>query len=191
MSTTTTSTGAELQDQGVKLFMQHEYEAAADVFKQAQAAYDAEGKKDLAAEMQVNLGLIDRALGNYDDAVKLMTGAQQVFHDMNDRSREAQVIGNLGGTYLAQGNSEQAVTLYRDAADTFRELKDEERYGQTLMAIADVQMKSGKLGEAMITYEIALENIQNPNFRQKLLKGLINVKNRVAGGGAPVVDKSE
>src|SRR5258706_5410173 len=191
MSTTITSTGTELQDQGVKLFMQHEYEAAADAFKQAQDAYDAEGKKDLAAEMQVNLGLIDRALGNCDDAVKLMTGAQQVFHDMNDRSREAQVIGNLGGVYLSQGNSEQAVTLYREAADTFRELKDEERYGQTLLAIADVQMKSGKLGEAMVTYEIALENIKSPNFRQKILKGLIGVKNRVAGGGAPVVAKDE
>ncbi len=179
MSTTITSTGTELQDQGVKLFMQHEYEAAADVFKQAQGAYDAEGKKDLAAEI------------NYDDAIKLMTGAQQVFHDMNDRSREAQVIGNLGGVYLSQGNSEQAVTLYREAADTFRELKDEERYGQTLLAIADVQMKSGKLGEAMVTYEIALENIKSPNFRQKILKGLIGVKNRVAGGGAPVVAKDE
>lgn len=191
MSSTMTTTGAELQDQGVKLFMQHEYEAAADVFKQAQGAYDAEGKKDLAAEMQVNLGLIDRALGNYDDAVKIMSVAKQVFHDMNDRSREAQVVGNLGGVYLAQGNSEQAVTLYREAADTFRELKDEERYGQTLMAIADVQMKSGKLTEAMVTYEIALENIHSPNFRQKVLKGLIGVKNRIAGGGAPVVDKSE
>ena len=54
------STGAELQDQGIKLFMQREYESAADLFKQAKAAYETEGKKDLSAEMQVNLGLIDR-----------------------------------------------------------------------------------------------------------------------------------
>src|SRR5215475_6951561 len=193
MSTTTTSSGAELQDQGVKLFMQHEYEAAADVFKQAQAAYDAEGKKDLAAEMPVNLGLIDRALDNYDDAVKLMTEARQTFVDIKDRSREAQVIGNLGGVYLAQGNSEQAVTLYREAADTFRDLKDEERYGQTLLAIADVQMRSGKLNQAMMTYEIALDSIgkDNLNFRQKVLKGLLDVKNRIAGGGAPPASTSE
>ncbi len=114
------STGHELQDQGVKQFMQHEYEAAADLFKQAKAAYEAEEMKDMAAEMQVNLGLVDRALGNYDSAVQQMNEARQVFASMNDRTREAQVIGNLGGVYLAQGNSEQAVTLYREAADTFR-----------------------------------------------------------------------
>ena len=187
------STGAELQDQGTKLFMQREYESAADVFKKAQSAYQAEGKNDLAAEMEVNLGLVDRALGNFDNAIKLMTGARQTFVDLKDRSREAQVIGNLGGVYLAQGNSEQAVTLYREAADTFRDLKDEERYGQTLLAIADVQMRSGKLNQAMMTYEIALDSIgkDNLNFRQKVLKGLLDVKNRIAGGGAPAATKEE
>ncbi len=108
------TSGTELQDQGTKLFMQHEYEAAADIFKQAQGAYAADGKNDLAAEMQVNIGLIERALGNYDNAIKLMTEARQVFSGMSDKSREAQVVGNLGGVYLSQGNSEQAVTLRRE-----------------------------------------------------------------------------
>jgi tetratricopeptide (TPR) repeat protein len=184
------ATGADLQDQGTKQFMQHEYETAADLFKQAASAYESEGKKDLAAEMQVNLGLVDRALGNYDNAIKLMNDAKQVFVELSDKSREAQVVGNLGGVYLAQGNNEQAVTLYREAADTFRDLKDDERYGQTLLAIADVQMKGGKFNQALITYEIALDSLgkDNLNFRQKVLKGLIDVKNRIAGGGAPVVE---
>jgi len=42
------STGAELQDQGVKLYQQRDYEAAQDIFKQAKSAYESEGKKDLA-----------------------------------------------------------------------------------------------------------------------------------------------
>src|SRR5215217_2844060 len=113
------STAAELQDKGVKLFQQRDYDAAADLFKQAKAAYEAENKKDMGAEMQVNMGLIDRALGNYDNAVLLMNEARQVFAGLEDRSREAQVVGNLGGVYLAQGNTEQAVTLYREAADSF------------------------------------------------------------------------
>src|SRR5438270_13448301 len=97
------STAAELQDQGTKLFMQRDYEAAADLFKQAKAAYEADNKKDMGAEMQVNMGLIDRALGNYDNAIQSMNEARQIFIGMSDRSREAQVIGNLGGVYLAQG----------------------------------------------------------------------------------------
>jgi len=39
--------------------------------------------------------------------------------------------------------------------------------------------------QAMTTYEIALDSIKNLNMRQKLLKGLIGIKNKVAGGGAP------
>src|SRR5450432_1411344 len=100
--------GASLQAEGITLFMDHEYEPATEKFKAAQSAYQSEGKADLAAEMQVNLGLIDRALGNYDAAVTLMTEARQVFAGISDKSREAQVIGNLGGVYLAQGNNEQA-----------------------------------------------------------------------------------
>lgn len=179
------ATGTELQEQGVKLFMQHDYEMAAEKFKAAVAAYEQEGKQDMAAEMKVNLGLTDRALGNFDTAVGLMSEARQIFANTQDRNREAQVIGNLGGVYLSQGNNEQAMTLYREAADTFLELEDNERYGQTLLAIADIQFKTGKMMQAATTYEIALDNVKDLNFRQKIMKGLINVKNKVAGGGAP------
>lgn len=178
-------TASELQEQGIDLFMRHDYEAAADVFRQAQEAYQGEGRRDMAAEMQVNLGLVNRSLGNFDSAVELMNEARQVFAELQDRSREAQVIGNLGGVYMAQGNTEQAATLYREAADTFRDMGDGERYGQTLLAIADIQFKSGKLMQAAATYEIALDHISEPSFRQKLMKQIIGIKNKLVGGGAP------
>lgn len=183
-------TASELQEQGIELFMRHDYEAAADVFRLAQEAYLAEGKRDMAAEMQVNLGLVGRSLGNYDSAVELMNEARQIFAELQDKSREAQVIGNLGGVYMAQGNTEQAATLYREAADTFRDMGDGERYGQTLLAIADIQFKAGKLMQAAATYEIALDHISEPSFRQKLMKQIIGIKNKLVGGGAPPADES-
>jgi tetratricopeptide (TPR) repeat protein len=179
------ATGAELQKQGVDLFMQHDYEAAAEKFKAAVTAYDQEGKADLAAEMKVNLGLVDRALGNFDNAVALMSEAQQVFAKLNDPSREAQVKGNLGGVYLSQGNNEQAMTLYREAADAFKELNDADRYGQTLLAVADIQFKTGKLMEAAATYEVALDSIKDLTFRQRIMRGLLDVKNKLSGTGVP------
>jgi len=105
-------TGKELQDQGNKLFSERDYEKAQEVYKQSREAYNAEGKPDMAAEMQVNLALIDRTMGNYEAAAGAMQEARQVFAGMGDRFREAQVIGNLGGVYLQQGNLEQAFTLY-------------------------------------------------------------------------------
>jgi tetratricopeptide (TPR) repeat protein len=95
------------------------------------------------------------------------------------------VIGNLGGLYMAEGNAEQAFTLLREAADAFRDIGDEDRYGRTLMELANLQARSGKWLEAAATYEVALDLVKEPNFRQKVLKGLLGVKNRLTGGGVP------
>ena len=51
MTVTTMTTGAELQEQGVKLFMHHDYDAATDKYKHAVGAYTPEGNNDLAAAM--------------------------------------------------------------------------------------------------------------------------------------------
>jgi len=179
------ATGKELQDQGVKLFQDRDYEAAQGIFKQATDAFNAEGASDMAAEMQVNAALVDRTLGNYEASATAMIAARQVFAGMGDKLREAQVIGNLGGVYLAQGNNEQASTLYREAADLFKEVGDEEKYGQTLLAMAEIQMKDRKFLDALVTYEVALDSIQDLNIRQRMMKGLIGLKNRVMGGGVP------
>jgi len=182
---------AELQEKGTKLFMQRDYEAAAEAFKQAKAAYDAEGKPDMAAEMQVNLGLIESRFGNYDEAINYMGTARQFFLAQQDRRREAMVAGNIGSVYLAQGNLEQAYTLYREAADSFKELGDNERYGQTLIDLAQVQAKTGKWLEAAATYEVAIDLISNPNFRQKMIKRLLKIRNGLIGGGTPKVEEVE
>ncbi len=182
------ATGKELQDQGVKLFQDRDYEAAQGIFKQAIEAFNAEDAPDMAAEMQVNAALVDRTLGNYEASATAMTAARQVFAGMGDKLREAQVIGNLGGVYLAQGNNEQAYTLYREAADLFKDVGDEEKYGQTLLAMAEIQMKDRKFLDALVTYEVALDSIQDLNIRQRMMKSLIGLKNRVMGGGAPATE---
>ena len=65
-------TGKELQDQGNKLFSERDYEKAQEIYKQSREAYNAEGKLDMAAEMQVNLALIDRTMGNYEASAAAM-----------------------------------------------------------------------------------------------------------------------
>ncbi len=62
----------ELQAQGIQRFHQKDYEAAAELFRQAQVAYQEAGKPDMAAEMLTNIGLVHRALGEHDRAAALM-----------------------------------------------------------------------------------------------------------------------
>ncbi|MBN1562885.1 MAG: tetratricopeptide repeat protein [Anaerolineae bacterium] len=176
-------TGEELKNKGVEQFMQGDYEDAAETFKQAIAAYEDEGAGDMVAEMQVNLGLSLHSMGESEQALEQMNMAHAVFAQINDQSRTAQCLGNMARVYAKLGNTEQALTNYREASALFMQLGDEENYGQTVLAIADLQMRSGQLMKAAATFEVGLDYIKNPTGRQKMMKKLLGVRNKLTGQG--------
>jgi tetratricopeptide (TPR) repeat protein len=178
------NTAEELQEQGVKLFRQKEYEDAARIFRQAQEAYEAEDKLDMAAEMQTNIGLVHRALGENQQALDVMQQALHTFQQMDDPLRAAKVLGNMGGVYVALGDKEQAYNCYRQAADAFQELGEKKLHGETLLAMADLQVREGKIGTGAATYEAGLSELDHLSASQKMLKGLIGVRNKLIGGGS-------
>jgi tetratricopeptide (TPR) repeat protein len=178
------SSADQLQEQGVKLFRQKEYEEAARIFQQAQEAYEAEDKKDMAAEMMTNLGLVHRALGENQQALDVMQQALYTFQQMEDPLRAAKVLGNMGGVYVALGDKEQAYSCYRQAADVFQELGEKKLHGETLLAMADLQVREGKIGTGAATYEVGLSELDKLSPSQKVLKGLIGIRNKLTGGGS-------
>jgi tetratricopeptide (TPR) repeat protein len=175
------TTAIELQEQGIKLYHQHDYEAAARLFQQAQESYGANDKHDMAAEMQVNIGLVHRALGEHQQALDIMQQALRTFQELNDSSRTAQVLGNLGGVYLELGDKEQAYNCYRQAADIFQDLGEKEKYGKTLIAMGALQVRDGKIWSGAATYEVGLENLDKLSASQRILKGLLGIRNRLTG----------
>jgi len=177
------STAQELQDQGIKRFQQKDYEAAARIFQQAQDAYEADARKDMVAEMQTNIGLVHRALGEHQQALDMMQGALAIFQELGDSIRAAKVLGNMGGVYVALGDKEQAYNCYRQAADVFEEQGEKKLYGETLIAMGDLQVRDGKLLVGAATYEAGLEQLDNLSATQKVLKGLLGIRNRLVGGG--------
>lgn len=177
------ATGKELQDQGVKLFQQRDYEAASRVFQQAYEAFVAENDRAMAAEMQVNIGLVHRMLSEHQQALDIMQTALRTFQELNDPLRTAQVFGNLGAVYAALGDKEQAYNCYRQAADLFDSLGEKKFYGETMLAMADLQVKEGKWMAGAATYEVGLENLDKLTASQKVLRGLLGFRNRLMGGG--------
>lgn len=176
------STAHELQEQGVKLFRQKDYEAARRVFEQAASAYGAEGKHDMVAEMRTNIGLVHRALGENQQALDAMEAALRFFEEQGDALRAAKVIGNMGGVYAALGDKEQAYTCYRRAADIFHELGEKTLYGETLIAMGDLQVREGKITTGTATYEAGLSELEKLSPSQKIIKGLIGIRNKFTGG---------
>jgi len=175
-------TAKELQDQGVKLFQQHDYEAAARLFQQAKDAYGEVGQEDMVAEMKVNIGLVHRSLGENQQALEIMQEALRTFQEQEDMLRTAQVLGNMGGVYKALGDKEQSFASYRQAADIFKEMGENELYGETLLALGDLQLRDGKIFAGATTYRIGLENIPNLTPTQRIIKSLSTMIDRLGMG---------
>jgi len=172
-----------LQERGIKLYGQRDYEAAIKIFRQAQELYNTANQSDMVAEMKTNIGLSYRGLGQYQLALDEMQSALHTFQESKDTRRSAAVLGNMGGVYLEMGDKEQAYVCYRQAADAFLEIGEKKMYGETLLAIARMQFKDGKVWTSATTYEVGLENIEKLSMGQKLLKRLFSVKNRLSGTG--------
>jgi tetratricopeptide (TPR) repeat protein len=173
-----------MKEQGITLFNQHDYEAAARAFQQAKDAYGESDQHDMVAEMKVNIGLVHRELGESQQALELMQEALRTFEDMNDKMRTAQVLGNLGGVYQSLGDKKEAELSYRKAANLFRELGEEILYSDTMMALGGMQMRSFQLTQAAATYIIALEKRENLTGRLRIIKSLANLITRLSGGKA-------
>jgi tetratricopeptide (TPR) repeat protein len=95
------------------------------------------------------------------------------------------VLGNMGGVYAALDDKEQAYQCYRQAADIFQDLGEKKLYGETLVAMGDLQFRDGKVMAGAATYEVGLEQLDELSASQKVIKGLIGMRNRLMGGGKP------
>jgi len=185
------SKGDELKEQGLKLHQQHDYEAAARLFQQAQEAYEEDDMKDMAAEMKVNLGVIHRILGENQQALDMMQEALRMFQDMNDQERVAKVLGNMGGVYSSLGDKEQAYTSYREAADIFEELGDQQNYGETLVAMGYLLIGNGKWFAGATTIGEGLKYKEHLSTNERIMKGLAGIIGRVQGTSSDVGAKDE
>jgi tetratricopeptide (TPR) repeat protein len=182
LNANTLSTGDTLKEQGIKLFVQHDYEAANRAFQQAKDAYEAENNYMMAAEMKVNIGLVHRSLGENQQALELMQEALRLFQEKHDKLRMAHVLGNMGGVYLAFNDKEKAENAYREAATIFQELGETDFRSDTLEALGRLQLTSGKYLEGAVNYQTALSSRKNLRFTQRIILALSNFISRMLIG---------
>jgi tetratricopeptide (TPR) repeat protein len=185
------STGNELKIRGTRLFQDKHYEEAAETFREAITAFEAEENADQVAEMQVDLGLSLRNLEQYEDAIEEMQKGLEYFRNTDDTLREAKALGNMALAYAELDDKEQAETMYRTAAQIFHELGEDEAYGETMLALADMQFRSGDYMLAVGTFEEGLKFIRNKNHRQKMMKQLLVAKNAMMGSQASAESEGE
>lgn len=175
------SNGAELQAKAIRLFEEKKFAEAGPLFADAMRAYQEAGDEVLAAEMQVNLGLTKRELEAYEEAIELMQSGLALFRAKQNRLREAQTLGNMALAYAKLQDQEQAQAFYREAAAIFKDIGEDDSYGETILALGDLYFRGGEYMRAVALFEMGLEHIKNKNHRQKMLKQLLLMKNRMLG----------
>lgn len=171
-----------LKEQGIELFRQYDYEAANRMFQQAKDAYEEANDYDMVAEMKVNIGLVHRSLDENQQALELMEEALAHFKENNDELRIAQVLGNLGGVYESLNDKEKAKLSFRQAADMFRDLGEDRLYSDTLMALGILKFKDGQFLDGAVTYQVAVSDRDDLQGKQKVIKWLAGIINRIGGG---------
>lgn len=100
------------------------------------------------AEVQCSLGLLYRELGQYDQAVAMLTNASENFRRLGDEHQWATALRNLGDTYRYQGLLEEALKAFATALAVFQNVHDQRSVAAALNGMADAHRGLSQWDEA-------------------------------------------
>ena len=90
-----------------------------------------------------NIGLIYRAKGELDEALKYHQEALKIDREIGYRQGEASDLGNIGLIYSDKGELDEALKYLQEALKIFMEIKSSSLVIQTLINIASIHFEKG------------------------------------------------
>jgi len=122
---------------------------AADVFTRvADWARSVKNGARLLAGSYVNLGQIQAALGDGEQALRMATEAMPIFRELNDLLGLAKLRWTIGDTLRAQGKIPAAIEAYREAQKEFGALQMRADVASLHLVIADQLLSLGQERQA-------------------------------------------
>jgi len=112
-----------------------------------------------------HLGLCHFRLGEYRQAVDLLTQALAISRDIGDRAGEANALGNLGLCHLNLGEYRQAVDLLTQALAISRDIGDRVGEASDLSNLGSCHYYLGEYRQAMDLYAQALAINRDIGYR--------------------------
>lgn len=165
-----------IEAEAQNLFVQEQYEQAAERFALAQSAYAQIGDPLKAAEMLNNLGVAYQQAGRYEQAEAALRDAQHRLAELGDQHREAQALGSLGVLYAGRKRYEEAEDCFNRAIDLFEQLDERALQAETLRVLAVMQFKRGKFSKALATYEDAQYFLPRSGCLYQVLRVLLKLR---------------
>ena len=166
---------------GLKAFRNEDYDNAAHHFENARTSYLEQNEDLLAAEMANNLSVTYLQLDRVMDAIQVVEGTPQRFLSAGERELAGRAYGNLASALEANQQHQEALETYQLAASILADEGDNENYALVMQSISRIQLRLGQPVEAVSTMQAGLEASPNRGIRDRILRKLIDIPNKIMG----------
>ena len=174
-------TATDFQKTALTHYQTGEFTKAVEAFEQASAAYTVEGDRAMAAEMQSNLAVAQRALKDYPKALTVIEAAIAEFRALDDKHRLALALGNLGSVLLETNDLERAGEVLNESLALLDPKTDKDTRSEIMRVLGEVRLKQGRYLDSLVNYEAGLRGVENPNTQQSWLLKLLEKPLKMLG----------
>ncbi len=171
----TPMTPQEYVEEGKTAYEQEDFDGAVEAFLAAERGFLANQDELMAAEMANNRSVVLLQIGEAQAALEAVEHTPQVFSQANDDLRHAMALGNQAAALAALDQREQAEKTYWESAQILGEIGESDLRASVLQSISKLQMRSGRFMQAVASMESGLDQVEKPNFSQRIIKKLLRI----------------
>jgi tetratricopeptide (TPR) repeat protein len=169
------------EKQGKDYFGGNAYREAAAAFSEAADHYQLSGKPLLATEMKNNQSVA--LLKNHQPREALLAArdTDRVFRLAGDPRKQAMSLANQAAAYQELKEFQQAEGMYLKAREIFLDLGEDEMQMQIAQSLSSLKLKQQDPLGAVFVMQQALEEIEQPTLRQRLLRSILSIPKALLG----------
>ena len=165
----------QLAQKAQEEYQKKNFISAAGLYKAAAEGFLTSGDELKAAEMANDCSVAYLKGGNGQAALDATSGTDKVFEQKGDIRQQAIALGNQAAAMENMQRFDEAIATYLKSAELLKEVGEFELRAYVMQALSRIQMRRRRYLEAYATLREGIMGIRKPNFKQRLLKSLIQI----------------
>ena len=156
-------------------YQNKQYLSAANLYKAAAEGFLAAGEAFEAAQQANNSSVAFLKGGDAKAALQAASGTEAVFAQRGDIKGQATAVGNQAAALQYLKRYDEALVTYEKSAEMLKEAGESEMRAYVMQSISALYLRKRQYLEAYATMRAGIIGLRKPNFRQRLLKTLIQI----------------
>ncbi|MEM9548996.1 MAG: tetratricopeptide repeat protein, partial [Bacteroidota bacterium] len=128
------------------------------------------------ANLQSNLVVLNKRMGNYDEALTHVHQVKQLLQESMDSILYATCLMNEGNLYELMGEQEKAIENHNEALEIFKSAGDSLNQAKVLNNLGNAFLRKSDFGQAMRYFESSLKMFQ----KQKSLMEIAGIEQNIS-----------